>query len=394
MNIVFCYITPFHPQRGGVGRVTHSLTCELLKRGHKIYYLIYESGITIKHEYDYPVELSYLPSKELLSKENIEYYHHFLNDKNIDIIINQSGNFSDSRLWLNKGDSKAKTVSVLHTYPSTSLRHLWQCDIYPLRNNTFKEKIKRIARIILYPKIKRDRIRELKKEFHSFLPQSDVVVVLTKKILPELNKVITGYEGKYRVIPNANSYRTDELCSSITKRKQILWVGLFGTLKREDMIAKIWTTLSSDFPDWELVIVGYGDALRTKRLQKIASKYKNIRIVGGQDPLKYQLSASVACMTSISEGWGLVLTEAMQCGAVPIVFDSFAAASEIIQDGENGFLITPFDEKEYADQLRELMTNDSLRNRMAKKAHESVKRFDVEIVADQWEELFYSLLKL
>ena len=30
-NIVFTYITPFHPERGGIGRVTHTLTIELQK---------------------------------------------------------------------------------------------------------------------------------------------------------------------------------------------------------------------------------------------------------------------------------------------------------------------------------------------------------------------------
>ena len=49
-NILFAYITPFHPERGGIGRVTDSLTREFLRRGHKVHYLIYDSAITIHHD--------------------------------------------------------------------------------------------------------------------------------------------------------------------------------------------------------------------------------------------------------------------------------------------------------------------------------------------------------
>ena len=56
-NILFTYITPFHPERGGIGRATDTLARELLCRGYKVLYLIYDSAITIRHEYDYPIDL-------------------------------------------------------------------------------------------------------------------------------------------------------------------------------------------------------------------------------------------------------------------------------------------------------------------------------------------------
>ena len=39
-NILFTYITPFHPERGGTGRVTHVLTLELQKRGDQEWRLL------------------------------------------------------------------------------------------------------------------------------------------------------------------------------------------------------------------------------------------------------------------------------------------------------------------------------------------------------------------
>ncbi len=36
-NILFAYITPFHPNKGGIGRVTHQLTLELQRRGYNVF---------------------------------------------------------------------------------------------------------------------------------------------------------------------------------------------------------------------------------------------------------------------------------------------------------------------------------------------------------------------
>lgn len=57
-------------------------------------------------------------------------------------------------------------------------------------------------------------------------------------------------------------------------------------------------------------------------MESLAKGIPNIRFVGYQDPLSYQLESRILCLTSIYEGWGMVLTEAMQCGAVPIAFNS------------------------------------------------------------------------
>ena len=47
----------------------------------------------------------------------------------------------------------------------------------------------------------------------------------------------------------------------------------------------------------------------------------------------------------------MVLIEALTYGVVPIAFASFEALQDIIKDGINGFVITPFDKKKYADRL-------------------------------------------
>lgn len=391
-NILFTYITPFHPERGGIGRVTDSLAREFIKRGHQVWYLIYDSAITTKYEYDYPAPLQYFPSKELMAKENLEFYHQFLQEHHIDVVINQSGLFSDSELYLNTGNYFTKVISVLHNKPWLFYHHILR-EAIPLRDTTFKEHLKRIARIVLYPRtkrrFKRDRINQMKM----LLPQTDLVCTLTEKFFKDLDEIYPGYSDKYIAIPNPNSYSQEQLngIALEEKKNQAVFIGMYRSEKKIDYMLRIWNNVVKMHPDWELLIFGDGTERMRRKVKQWASKVDNVRLMGFENPLPYQKSAKIVCMTSTYEGWGMTLTEAMQCGCVPIAFNSFESAEDVIKDEDTGFLIKPFDCKEYAYKLAELMDDEELRINMAQKAMSDVKRFDVEKVADIWQQTFDAL---
>ncbi len=389
MNILFAYITPFHPEKGGIGRVTYTLTLELQRRGYNVFYLIYPSAITVRHEYDYPAPLEYLPSGDLLSSENIVYYEAYLKRNKIDIVINQSGNFDDSRLWLKAKIWNIPVISVLHANPWIAYKYLWR-ELLLLRNDSLLEKIKRIARIILYPKIKYEYKHYRIKQYKLILPASDYVCALSEKFFPEISEICPGYESKYRAIPNPNSYRASDIESQkVQKKNQLLWVGLFSSQKDPNCAVKIWKQLYMDYPDWEFVIVGYNkNGYWREHMESLAKGIPNIRFVGYQNPVSYQLESRIFCLTSIYEGWGMVLTEAMQCGTVPIAFNSFAAVTDIIEDGRNGLLVKPFSVRQYVKGLRRLMDSPDLLNQMAMNAKHDIEKYAVEKVVDQWESLF------
>ncbi len=390
MRIVFCYITPFHPHKGGIGCATDAITRELQRRGHKVFYLIYPSGMTIRHEYDYPAPLEYLPSGDLLSRENIEYYFEFLRRNRIDVVVNQSGNFDDSRLWLKCKEIGKPVVSVLHTYPSNAYKYIWQLKVEPLRDTSFKERLKRLARMILYPRIKRQSLNSIKSEFERMVPQTDLICALSRNSFKELDALCPGYASKFRFIPNPNPY--DDVIPK-RKKKQLLFVALFGNVKREDWMARIWAKIANEYPDWKLVIVGYGSEGRVNRLKQILKSISNVEMVGYAESRPYQEESSIICLTSISEGWPMVLIEGMQCGCVPVAYNSFASASDIVTPGVSGELVTPFEEKQYVEKLRRLIEDDAYRKRLSDNAVDSVRRFEVSNIADQWENLFKELVQ-
>lgn len=89
----------------------------------------------------------------------------------------------------------------------------------------------------------------------------------------------------------------------------------------------------------------------------------------------------------------MVMCEASSQGCVPVAFDSFAPAQEIIVSGENGFLIKPFDLDAYAGTLRALMSDPARLDALSKNAVGNARRFSAGRIADEWLSLFDELLE-
>ena len=77
----------------------------------------------------------------------------------------------------------------------------------------------------------------------------------------------------------------------------------------------------------------------------------------------------------------------MQCGCVPMVYDTYAAARDMISDGTDGYVIPPFHEAKYAQKLARLMEDDALRSTMQEHAKVASKRFEPHGILDEWEAL-------
>lgn len=395
MNILFTYITPFNPERGGIGRVTDSLTKEFQKRGHKVFYLIYPSymnpfGVKDVENYKFPTHLSYIPDKDLLSNENESFYFNYLKRNKINIVINQSGTNVDSFLWVKSKDLGIPIISCIHQFPLQSYQYMFFSYILPLRNDTLIEKIKRIARLVIYKKLRIDYFKREYEHYKKLLPETSYLCLLSDKYYSKLEelKLPFNHEDKIIAIPNPNSYRIAPLIDLSKKKKQLLYVGFLNAAKGPERLIKIWKRLYKKFPDWEMIIVGSGEKLLIKRLKRLASNLPRIRFEGLQKPDEYYMNASIFCMTSNYEGWPMVIPEAMQNGCVPVAFNSFAAIQDLIQDGQNGFLIKPFSINEYTKKLEILIINSTLRFNMAQKAMESITKFNIDKIADSWESLF------
>jgi glycosyltransferase involved in cell wall biosynthesis len=110
----------------------------------------------------------------------------------------------------------------------------------------------------------------------------------------------------------------------------------------------------------------------------------NITFYGYQDAQSFYESASIICLTSSYEGFGIALIEAMSRGAVPVAFNSYLSVTDIIDDKKTGFLVTPFDIEEYANILSGLMASHQLLQRCSVEAKKHSMKFNLSIIGKQW----------
>jgi len=75
------------------------------------------------------------------------------------------------------------------------------------------------------------------------------------------------------------------------------------------------------------------------------------------------------------ETFGLTALEGMAAGAVPVV-TCFGGPREVVADGETGFVVNPYNTGALADRLIRLLTDESLRGRMAAAGRARVEVFE------------------
>lgn len=77
---------------------------------------------------------------------------------------------------------------------------------------------------------------------------------------------------------------------------------------------------------------------------------------------------------SLQEGWGLTVGEAMICGEAVVCTDALGF-KEMVEDGENGFIVPKASAEALADKIELLLQNDMLRQEIATKGHLDIQRF-------------------
>lgn len=378
MKIAFCYPTMFKPQCGGVERVTDTLAREFIRHGHKVIYVhnIYNADLD---DFEYPAPMFFFPDGLDNSAKNIKFFHELINREKIDIVINQCGAFRDSWLYCNLEGTAAKSISVVHFNPAMNYNHLWG-EIYPLKNNSIIEKLKRIARVLLYSKLKRDYLKRLRIHYKKLEKVTNEIILLSSGFRKEMSWL--NPELKFNIIPNPLPFNVDK--NQYDKENIILWVGRMDyKQKRPDRMLKIWKKIQRKLPDWKLIFIGGGEYL--EKLQKKAKRLNRIEFTGYTDPIPYYRKAKLLCMTSSFEGFGMVLLEAMAFGCVPVVFDSFSAVRDIIVHTRQK--ICPFKTNEFCEAIINLVFEHKLYEKIQIESWEKVADLESDKIYEKWVEI-------
>ncbi len=185
-----------------------------------------------------------------------------------------------------------------------------------------------------------------------------------------------------------NPIREVKRDSQILKENIVLTVGRLIKTKNLEQLIRLFVRINQ--PDWKLVIVG-GDAQKQNlmvELQRLVYQLGaagRVILTGNQlDVGYYYQKSKIFVFTSSSEGFPNVVGEALSAGLPVVSFDCIAGPSEMIIDGENGFLVPVFDYKTFEVKLKSLIDDKKLRERLGINAVRSIKNFSVESISEQF----------
>ena len=219
------------------------------------------------------------------------------------------------------------------------------------------------------------------------LRKCDFFVTLTendKKQWKRINNII--------VIPNPTCLKP--VSSSSLKSKKVISIGRLDPQKGFDMLISAWQIVSKNHKDWCLDIYGDGSLRNELERQIINLGLSTCKIHSATNDIynKY-LESSIYVMSSVYEGFGLVLTEAMSFGIPCISFDCPFGPSDIISNNKDGILVEPNNINKLAEAICFLIENEDKRIEFGNEAKINVQRFSAENIMPQWDKLFRSLVK-
>lgn len=393
MKILF-YLHQY-PAFGGIETVTTLLAKAFAEDGHEIRVVsfITKPGTDLLAQLPSSVRWHQLPEPALDSAANRAALRGILDEFAPDKIIFQDSYanihtmlFDVVREW--REGAAPNIITVEHSTPEFLRRPR------KVNGNPLIRILKRIVLTALAPHYRRKRLNMERARRTVLLANSRNYVTLAQAyadiVRKLVGKAVAG--NKLLAIPNPiKTYKTYEYDPK-KKRKEILFVGSLLGIKGVHRLLAAWEKLFARHPDWELVIVG--DGVERARLEELAAERKlpRVRFEGfSASPEKYYETASIFVMASDFEGFPMVLGEAMSHGVVPVIYSSFAAAPEIVDDGTAGFAIPAYKRGAFCKTLSRLMSDSAFLQAHARASLTRAEAFSMASVKREWYNLLNSL---
>lgn len=224
------------------------------------------------------------------------------------------------------------------------------------------------------------------------------LLAVGKKVMDDLLAAGIGNPSKFEVMPpglqlNALPTRV-EACATLGLDPSLMYCAFIGRItkiKRPDRFLDVVALLHDQGVDLHFIVAGAGDLIEYCK-ERSAKENLPVIFLGWREDIETVLAAAdLVILTSDNEGTPLSLIQAGMA-RLPIVATNVGSISEIVLDGETGFL-TDLSPVSLAESVVKLVSSPSLRDEMGTRAHEyTIQRYGVERLVKDHQRLYKNLL--
>lgn len=173
-------------------------------------------------------------------------------------------------------------------------------------------------------------------------------------------------------------------------------VGNFRPCKRHADFIRAAAILAESHPEARFLMAGadHGTRPAVERAVEALGLEAKVRILeAARFPEKILAGIDICVCTSSSEGFSLVLAEAMSCGK-PVVATSVGGIPEVVKHGETGFLVPPCSPQAVAEAVEKLLRDPALRRSMGECGRKRVEQeFSLDRMVSKHQQLYCDLLR-
>jgi len=206
---------------------------------------------------------------------------------------------------------------------------------------------------------------------------------------------LENYSVDIQVIPNGvdvAALKPERLCLNDPPR--IIFAGRF--MPQKNPLQVVHTLNEMRELPWQCVMIGDGPLLEDVK-QAVAENGLQDRFqftgwLGGTGVLDLFEKSDILFMPSLSEGLPVVGVEALAKG-LAIIASQVGGFVDIVANRENGFLIQPEDVAGFSIALRELLSDGDLLLSFRYASLEKARRFDINHIVEQYEQIFQKVVE-
>jgi glycosyltransferase involved in cell wall biosynthesis len=239
--------------------------------------------------------------------------------------------------------------------------------------------------VALLDRVERGLVRRI-------FPQADHVIALSKGVAEDVAAAVPALSGRIDVVHNIGlplpaqiAVSEPDLTAPTQGRIRYIACGRLAEQKGYPLLFEAFARVVQK-QDAELHILGQGPLqARLEALSEKLGVVERIHFLGFRaNPFLHMQAADVFILTSLWEGFGNVIVEAMAMGTPVISTQCPHGPDEIITNGENGILVPSADVEALTEAMLRLARDQGLRKRIAKAGKERAQDFSAERIAAEF----------